>query len=1109
MKHYLLKTWLMLVCLIVGVGTTWAETITLDYSKCSSVLGSGTGATYSSTDWTYADLTWGRSNAYANNQGIQIKAGASNCIWNISEIPGDITNITVTMKTNGATLTYGTSAKPATNSKSITGTTAVSTDISTSGIRYFKIAATSSYCVVSSIVVTYSSGSTKTLSSIEVKTAPSKTSYTEGQNFDPSGLVITADYGADGKEDVAYTSNESKFSFSPTLTTALTTSNNKVSITYGGKTAEQSITVNAIPSHTATFYANGEVFVTPATVKEAAPITFPANKPADIDDKKFVGWAEATISGTTNTAPIFVTSATMGTNDKDFYAVFATASAGETEPTTYTAGQTGDYVLAVYNAPKWYALPNNPTISSGKISGDEITVSTSASSVNYVTASNANGYTWTIANATNGQTISDGTKYIYHSNGGASGTNLAYGNSTSYTWKIESETNGLTFIGMSGSTVNTRGMLANGATFGGYALSNEDASGYNRIQVLPISGSITYTDYCTTVSTKTLSSIAVKTAPTKGVYTEDEMFDPAGLVITATYDDESTEDVAYATNASAFTFSPSLTTALTPADESVTITYKEKTCTQTITVNAIPTYTLTITQPAEGGTLTVKNGDVALESGASVRVGTKLTCEVTDIPEGKRHSRFYAKWGEEDGQSKYKGTNPATFDNIATENITACEIYVTYKDIQYYTINYMINGVNTDPQENVEEKTALTFPTAPATIGGKYFIGWVENEIDEPVAEEPSLVNTSEQTATANKTYYAVYAAQGEGGAATYTKATSLAVGDKVVLGLGEVDGTPEQAVTGSDSSGATISSTANDWMIFTAVEYPEKGVVLKNIYDNYVKAGSSKFELSADNPSTISTNANSEVLGYAFVLAQNGANNRFYSNPSANNYPIFKMWKVEGGVSYSDYTTFVGYTRNVTNGNLGTVCVPCDVPAEGIKGAKFYSIAGKRVDSEGLPTSVVFEEVDELEAGVPYIFLAEADAITLSYTGNAVATAGNAGGLYGTFENIDFADDMTDYEAHTYYIINKTKIQKASSKSGVDANRAFIKMDEVAKYVGGASNRMLVVGQNGFDFEEGTLTSINAVETVTPSAIYDLQGRRVVNAQNGMYIVNGKKVIR
>lgn len=81
---------------------------------------------------------------------------------------------------------------------------------------------------------------------------------------------------------------------------------------------------------------------------------------------------------------------------------------------------------------------------------------------------------------------------------------------------------------------------------------------------------------------KKVSSIAVTTAPTKTSYTVGETFDATGMVVTATYDDSTSETV---TN---YTFSPS--GALATTDETVTISYTSggatKTATQAITVIA-------------------------------------------------------------------------------------------------------------------------------------------------------------------------------------------------------------------------------------------------------------------------------------------------------------------------------------------------------------------------------------------------------------------------------------------------------------------------------------------------------------------------------------------
>ncbi len=83
-----------------------------------------------------------------------------------------------------------------------------------------------------------------------------------------------------------------------------------------------SITYNkvALPEHTATFSVNGVENNT--NYKEGEDIVFPAD-PSNIGEKVFVGWAASAIVGTTNVEPAFVSSATMGTSDITYYAVFA------------------------------------------------------------------------------------------------------------------------------------------------------------------------------------------------------------------------------------------------------------------------------------------------------------------------------------------------------------------------------------------------------------------------------------------------------------------------------------------------------------------------------------------------------------------------------------------------------------------------------------------------------------------------------------------------------------------------------------------------------------------------------------------------------------------
>lgn len=83
-----------------------------------------------------------------------------------------------------------------------------------------------------------------------------------------------------------------------------------------------------------------------------------------------------------------------------------------------------------------------------------------------------------------------------------------------------------------------------------------------------------------------LTGIAITTPPTKTAYNAGETFDPAGMVVTATY-----SNGAKLTSPS-YTFSPA--GALTAGDTAITITYTElgvtKTATQAISVKAIMIY---------------------------------------------------------------------------------------------------------------------------------------------------------------------------------------------------------------------------------------------------------------------------------------------------------------------------------------------------------------------------------------------------------------------------------------------------------------------------------------------------------------------------------------
>ena len=86
----------------------------------------------------------------------------------------------------------------------------------------------------------------RTLTGIAVSTAPTKVIYTEGEYFEPSGLVITRSYSSGPSDTYTYENHTSEFTFNPTTSTALTTSITSVTISYGGQSTAQTITVNEV-----------------------------------------------------------------------------------------------------------------------------------------------------------------------------------------------------------------------------------------------------------------------------------------------------------------------------------------------------------------------------------------------------------------------------------------------------------------------------------------------------------------------------------------------------------------------------------------------------------------------------------------------------------------------------------------------------------------------------------------------------------------------------------------------------------------------------------------------------------------------------------------------
>lgn len=125
-----------------------------------------------------------------------------------------------------------------------------------------------------------------TLQSIAISGEPVKTAYFVGEDFDKTGLTVTANYSDESTADVT---KDAVWTFAPSTITAGTTSVTATA-TYGGMTASKScaITIKELPKYTYEWSVNGKVAQTSVITKGEAVV--PPADPEPIGGKVFTGW---------------------------------------------------------------------------------------------------------------------------------------------------------------------------------------------------------------------------------------------------------------------------------------------------------------------------------------------------------------------------------------------------------------------------------------------------------------------------------------------------------------------------------------------------------------------------------------------------------------------------------------------------------------------------------------------------------------------------------------------------------------------------------------------------------------------------------------------------
>ena len=253
------------------------------------------------------------------------------------------------------------------------------------------------------------------------------------------------------------------------------------------------------------------------------------------------------------------------------------------------------------------------------------------------------------------------------------------------------------------------------------------------------SGSYYYLTNPSCAAVKTLSSIAITTAPTTTKYLVGETFSKTGAVVTATYSDATTANVTASAS-----WTP--TTGLVAGGNTITASYTEGGVTKTATTT-VTAYSVTVQKKDEDGTTIADAGVTASASGRT------LTASV-----GSTHYVFKTwKYGTASGTSIASATSAST-SLTGTPSAAVTVIAEFYKPC---TVTWSVNGSTYQTTSNVSYNTTTSTPANPSVPGectGSTFMGWTSNSSWASDSAPGDLFNGTSPTITGNITFYAVFA---------------------------------------------------------------------------------------------------------------------------------------------------------------------------------------------------------------------------------------------------------------------------------------------------------------------------------------------------------------
>ena len=486
-----------------------------------------------------------------------------------------------------------------------------------------------------------------------------------------------------------------------------------------------------------------------------------------------------------------------------------------------------------------------------------------------------------------------------------------------------------------------------------------------------------------------------------------------------------------------------------------------------------------------------------------------------------------------------EGTHTATLTIASGTTIKEISLSGTgIAPLPNYNVSWMVNGAPYtagDPSTSVKSGGRVTaLPTEPAAIGSKEFVGWTNAPIAAAQPTAPTVLFTTPEDAPAvtdHVTYHAVFAVA-TGSEVWEEISTAPEPGTYAILSESYF---MKASITSSNrfANGAAtpVISATSPATLTTAPASDCIWEITKP--DKYYRiANGSQYAggTSAKNQGALLDDASSDltkwtiehdgskfsIINYGRSIASKDNTNKYLRNNDSYGWACYasgtgsapRLFKRTIETVLTDYcTTFPDVQLSVGATGYATLYYSNYdlVVPENTEAYTFGSVDGALVKSE------TYAEGTVIPAGEAVVVYTINDVpCTLNFKkGIATAACDASSQLAGTDEETAITPDADYY----FYGLS------LNSSNDVNSVGFYWMTTDGAAFTNGAHKAYLKILKNeftgmlaikGFAFN-GTTTGVESVESNNhaPQVIYDLAGRRVSKAEKGIYIINGKKVIK